>query len=297
VPEAADALVGRMELLALWPLSLREIAGNAGSVCDRLFADEPFGAGDRLSVDDLTDRIVKGGYPEPLGWEPDRRTAWFRDYVATVTQRDVRDLSDIAGLTAIPRLLGLLASRTAGLMNASDLARSLGMPYATLNRYLALLQAVGLWMPVPSWSANLGSRVVKAPKVAISDTGLTCAVLGLDADRLRSGAMLGPLVENLVAIELRKDAAWSRTRPEVHHYRDDARHEVDIVLEGPGGRIVGVEVKASATVTSGDTAGLRYLSERLGDRFHRGVVLFAGGSSVPFAANIHAVPISALWSP
>jgi len=239
MPRAADALVGRMELLTLWPLSLREIEGGSGSVCDRLFEAQTPWTDHEQETGDLAGTISRGGYPEPLAWEPHRRAAWIRDYVATVVQRDIRDLSDIAGLTAIPRLLSLLASRCANLLNVSDIARSLGLPYATLSRYLALLQAVYLWSPVASWSVNLGSRVAKAPKVALCDTGLACGILGLDADQLRAGTMLGPLLENLAVMELRKDAAWSRTRPALYHYRDDAGREGDITLEEPGGQAAG----------------------------------------------------------
>ncbi|MBM3494101.1 MAG: ATP-binding protein [Armatimonadetes bacterium] len=295
VPQASEALVGRMEIMTLWPLSLREAAGGSGSVCDLLFGDDQLHSVGSARAFDPAAAIVRGGYPEPLGWTARRRDAWYRDYLQTVCQREVRDLSDIATVTAVPRLLTLLASRASGLLNMADVSRAVDVPYATLNRHLALLQAVCLFVPTPRWSNNVGLRTVKSPKIALGDTGLACALLRLDAEGVRAGMLLGPLLENLVAMELRKDAAWSLARPEVYHYRDETGREVDIVLEGPGGQIVGIEVKASASVTARDASGLRFLAERLGARFHRGVILHTGDGVVPFAANIHAVPYGALW--
>ncbi len=296
VPQASEALAGRMEIITLWPLSFREVAGTSGSVCDMLFDNEDLRLPGGPAVFDPAVAIATGGYPEPLRWSDRRRDAWFRDYVQTVCHRDVTDISDIVATTALPRLLALLASRASGLLNMADVSRAVEIPYATLNRYLALLQAVSLVALTPRWSNNIGLRTVKAPKIALVDTGLASHLLRLDADQVRSGTLLGPLLENLIVMELRKDAGWSRSHPGIHHYRDETGREVDIVLEGTGGRIVGIEVKASASVTSRDAAGLRMLSERLGNRFHRGVLLYTGEVVVPFAANIHAVPYGALWS-
>ena len=178
----------------------------------------------------------------------------------------------------------------------ADVSRAVEMPGATLNRYLALLQAVSLSVHTPRWSHNPGLQTVKTPTIAFAETGLTVSLLRHEAEQVRSGTLVIPLLENFVIMEFRKDAEWSLSHPDMYHYRDAPGREVDIVLEGPGGRIVGIEVKASASVTSRDAAGLRMLPARLSDRFHWGVLLYTGDAVIPLAANIHAVPYGSLWA-
>lgn len=110
---------------------------------------------------------MQGGFPEALRRKrADRRKAWFDAYVTTITQRDIRDLSNIRDLTALPRLLNLLAVRSVGLINGAELARASEIPQATLHRYLTLLEASFLYQPLSAWHANLGKRLIKAPKAS-----------------------------------------------------------------------------------------------------------------------------------
>ena len=148
---------------------------------------------------------------------------------------------------------------------------------------------------LPAWSGNLGKRLVKAPKLLLCDTGLAAHLAGVDAERLsREFGLVGPLLENFVAMELRKQSAWSRMQPRLFHFRTQTGQEVDLVLEDRAGRIVGIEVKAGATVGAQDFKGLRMLAEAVGKRFRRGVVLYTGTTVIPFGANLHALPVSAL---
>jgi len=298
LPKLSESLAGRMEILPLWPLSQGEIAGKRESFIDILFTDKPIKAvvGSRNGPA-LIDRILRGGYPEAHRREaPSRRRAWFNSYMSTILQRDVRDLANIDGLSAMPRLLALLAARVGSLLNHSEVSRSLGMPQTTLKRYMALLEATFLVHLLPAWSGNLGKRLVKSPKLYLNDTGLASSLVGqIDEHALRQSQLLGPLAENFVVMELRKQATWSRIEPGLFHFQTLGGQEVDVVLESPSGDLVGVEVKTSATVGAGDFKGLKALAEDTGKRFHRGVLLYQGLETVPFGKNLHAVPMEALW--
>ena len=129
---------------------------------------------------DLKGAVLAGAYPEviqrPAG---KRRDAWFAAYITALLQRDVRDLANIEGLTDMPRLLSLLASRVGSLLNMSELSRSSGIPNSTLKRYLSLLQATFLFQPLPAWSSNLGKRLIKSPKIHLIDSGLTAHLAGI----------------------------------------------------------------------------------------------------------------------
>jgi predicted AAA+ superfamily ATPase len=298
LPRLSESLAGRMEILTLWPFSQGEIEGRREGFVDGVFAETlPRLTDEGTDRGDLTRRLLTGGYPEILERETTpRRSAWFGSYITTILQRDVRDLAHIEGLTALPRLLALLAARVMALVNSAELSRSIGLPLSTLKRYMALLEQTFLIQMVPASSGNLGKRLVKAPRLLLSDSGLAAHLLGADAERLaRDPRLLGSLLENFVAMELRKQIAWSRTRPQMFHFRTQTGQEVDLVLEDRSGRIVGIEVKAGATVDSRDFRGLWSLAEAVGRRFRRGVVLYTGSAAIPFGANLHALPISALW--
>lgn len=298
LPKLSESLVGRMEILTLWPFSQGELQTIRDGFVDAVFAHAmPAFTDDGLERVNLVQRVLIGGYPEAIArGSSARRNAWFRSYITTLTQRDVRDLAHIEHLTAFPRLLTLLAARASSLLNYAELSRSLGLPQSTLKRYLALLETTFLIQPLPAWSANLGKRLVKAPKITLNDTGLMAHLLGLSEPRLESDAtLLGSLLENFVAMELRKQITWSQTQPQLYHFRTQTGQEVDIVLEDATGRVVGVEVKTSSTLSARDFKGLRLLSEVLGKRFLRGVVLYTGREHVPFGPNLYAMPVAALW--
>jgi len=300
VPKLADSLAGRMEILRLHPLAQCELAGRVPRFLDRLFAGSfKTRTHDRLGAE-LAERITAGGYPAALARATARRrTAWYRDYVETMIQRDVRDLARINAFDALPRLLTLAAGQTARLLNVSDLASPFQLSRPTIRDYVTLLERVFLLEALTPWHNNRLSRLIKTPKLHMGDTGVACALLGLDAAALtRDRAALGQLLETFVYQELRRQASWheSETREtRFHHFRDKDGAEVDIVLERAAHEVAGVEVKASATVTSADFSGLRKLRSATGKRFAAGVVLYDGEVSAGFGDGFYAVPIRALW--
>jgi predicted AAA+ superfamily ATPase len=299
LPRLADSLAGRIELHTLWPLSQGELGGRDERFIDRVF--EPRFPIPRLEGEAwpaLTRRLAQGGYPEMLTrQDAGRREAWFGSYLQTILQRDVRDIASIRNLSALPRLLALLASRAAGLLDYSDLARSLSLPQSTLKRYYALLVATFLVHELPAWYANLGKRVIKAPKLLLNDTGLLMYLLGADASRLTSDPTLGgSVLENFVAMELLKQRGWAKRRVRLFHFHSYAGEEVDVVLEDAAGQLVGIEVKTTASVTAAHFKGLRALADATGDRFVRGIVLAPVPAAVPFGEKLLAVPLATLWS-
>jgi predicted AAA+ superfamily ATPase len=296
LPRVADSLAGRVEFVTLWPLSQAEIEGRWPGFVDALFEPGPLAAKCRLEEpSQVMQRALVGGYPEAVQRASlDRREAWFRSYISAIMQREVRELVRINGLSTLPRLLEHVAARATGLLNRADLGRDAGLPRATLDRYLALLQAVFLVDVVPAWAANIGKRLAKAPKLFLNDTGLLSHLLGLEMTGTDS-SWLGRLIENFAVLELLKGIPQSEARPRLSHLRTHAGQEVDVVLETLNRRIVGIEVKSSGTVHPRDVAGLRALQEATGDRFVRGIVLYLGAEVIPYASNIHAVPITALW--
>ncbi|MEN3358844.1 MAG: uncharacterized protein V7637_2826 [Mycobacteriales bacterium] len=292
-----DALPGRMEVVELWPFSQGELSGGTDRFVDAAFTHGPAIAHtSRLRKRDYLELAVRGGYPEAVRRSPRRRAAFFDSYLATMIERDVRQLSLIERRGELRRLLTLLAGRSGGLLVPASLATHAALPASTLRRYLDLLSAVFLIKELPAWSAGATQRAIGTPKLAYVDTGIAAHLLGQDAGRLNEpGGAAGPVLETFVLMELARQLSWSDQRARLYHYRTKDRVEVDAVLEAADGRVVAVEVKAGATVHTHDLAGLRHMADRLGDRFTAGFVLYTGQQTLPFGDRLRALPLEALW--
>lgn len=297
VPTIQDSLAGRLEVVRLHPLAQSEIAAQSSGFLDALF-----GKGFKIqrterSGKQVCDRIVAGGYPAALARPPGRRRAdWYRNYLDAQTQRDVRDLARISTLEALPRLLALAAAQTAQLLNVSDLAAPFQLSRPTIQDYVALLERVFLLERLPPWHSNRLSRLVKTPKLHIGDTGLACALLGVDATALAADrTLLGQLLETFVFQELRRQASWHEDTFTFFHYRDRDKMEVDVVIERGIQVVAGIEVKAGATVTQADLRGLRKLKAASGRRFAGGAVVYDGETCVSYGDKLYAVPLRLLW--
>ena len=299
LPNLLESLTGRMEIFTLWPFSRGEITGKKETFIDDLFKTEfsIYNKGMKKNSD-IMDSVLLGSYPEILvRKQRSRRDAWFNSYTTTILQRDVRDIANIEGLSELPRLFQLLSSRSTGLLNYTEISRSSGIPLQTLKRYFTLFEMTFLIQTLPAWSGNLGKQTIKSPKLYLNDSGLMAYLQGIDKKRLRIQPQLkGPLVENFVIMEIRKQITWSNLKPKMFHFRSQTGYEVDIVLEDRTGELVGVEVKSSSTVTNKDFKGLKKLHELTGKKFNRGVVLYMGKEYVPFGNNLYAVPMNALWT-
>jgi uncharacterized protein len=292
-----DALPGRMEVIELWPFSQGEIDREPDRFVDTVFDRGPhIDHTSGLRRRDYFERVVRGGYPEAVKRSARRREAFFDSYLANLVERDVLELANIERHGELLRLLALLAGRAGGLLVPATLASQSSIPRTTLVRYLQLLSDVFLTKTIPAWASNQTQRAIGTPKLAFVDTGIACHLIGQDAHRLgEPGGAGGAMLENFVAMELARQLTWSHQRCRLFHYRTKDKTEVDAVLETPDGRVVGIEVKAGATVRSEDLAGLRHLATHLGDRFIAGYVLYTGQQTLPFGDKLRAIPLDALW--
>lgn len=299
LPRLSESLAGRMEIFTLWPLSQGELGGVRERFIDFIFSENlPYSA--PIAADTETtviERAIKGGYPEAAArGSESRRRAWFGSYITTILQRDVRDIANIDGLTAMPRLLSMLATRSTSLLNYSELSRTTGLPQSTLKRYMTLFETIFLIDHLPAWYSNLGKRLVKTSKLVMNDTGLLATLLGVNAARLENTPLCGALIENFVIMEIKKQMSWSDTKPAMLHYRTQAGQEVDVVLEDNAGRIVGIEIKSAKSVGGQDFRGLQSLAVASGNSFLRGIVLYGGSEILSFGSNLLAMPIDSLWN-
>lgn len=297
-PDMADSLVGRTEVIELWPFSQGELAGHTDTFVDRVFGGTAAVLGGRGGHRaDLVDRVLTGGFPESVARGPGRRRAWFASYLDTMVQTVIRELSAIERLADIPAMVRLCAARSGTELNVASLARELALPERTANGYLALLANAFILQLIPAWSSNLSAKVVRRPKLVLVDSGMAAHLQGFTASAPPPADRFGPLLETFVLMELRRQSTWSDHSPTLWHFRDRSGVEVDAILERPDGSIVGIEVKATSTPRPDDFRGLRFLEARLGDRFKAGLVLSTAPDPVPFGPKLAAVPVAALWAP
>lgn len=299
VPMIADSLAGRMATISLLPFAQSEIRSTPGRLLDRLFAgEEPTAGEEAILGDEMVALVLRGGYPEALRRATSaRRTAWLEDYVAQILDRDVRDVANIDQFDQLPRLLQVLAEHAGQLVNHSSFGAALGLSSVTAQKYVAILERLFLVRTLAPWSSNRLSRLIKTPKLHFLDSGLLAALREDEEEALRQErSRFGAVLESFVVSELLKLASWSERRVSFSHYRTKDQDEVDVVIEDRRGRVVGIEVKASATVRPKDFRGLRQLQEAVGERFMRGLVLHDHDRVTPFGEKLQAAPLSILWT-
>ncbi len=238
-------LAGRAGLLHLLPLTLSEVNTAA-----------PTPAMEAL--------LWRGQYPAL--WASAMPPAlWMADYVTTYVERDVRQLVNVRDLSAFQRFLRMCAARTAQLVNLSALGADCGVTVNTAKAWLSALEASYIVFTLPAWHANLGQRLVKAPKLYFYDTGLAAWLCGLeDPQAPAHSAMRGPLFETWAVGEFVKARSNMRLSPLLHHFRSAGGLEVDLVVEAASGGLSGVEFKSGQTLAGDWTKPLRRFADLTG---------------------------------
>jgi len=299
MPTAQESLAGRIEIATLLPLSQAELEGAMPDLLEAVFNSRPprqpkLGA----TGDMLVRRVLAGGYPEALSrLDENRRLAWCREYLNAIIQRDLTDIAPVQKPAQARRLIDALAIQVGQLTNFVDLGGKLGLSNHTAGSYVGLLEQLFIVRRVEAWHRNELKRLVKTPKLHFLDSGLVAASRRLTLDKIKADRTLfGALLEGFVFAELQKLAALSDEQISFFHCRDKDQVDVDFVLENPAGDVVGVEVKASATVTAADFRGLRKLASAAGDDFRAGILLYDGDEVLPFGDCLWAAPVSSLWA-
>ena len=295
LPQIADSLAGRMETHTLLALSQAELQVRTSDFLQRALAQD-WPASLPSPSQPLIEQVLAGGYPEMRERATlARRQSWARSYMTHMMERDVQDIANIDQLAQIPRLLSLLATQCAQLLNYSQLGGQLGLNAKTADKYIGILERLFLVQRLPAWSRHESSRLIKTPKLHFLDAGLQATLTRLTPELLLTQReRWGATLETWVYGELRKALAVSDEPWYLSHYRDKDQVEVDFVLESPLRQLIGIEVKAAATVQAQDFKGLRKLQAQTGQSFITGIVLYDGTHALPFGNGLWAVPLAAL---
>lgn len=254
---------------------------------------------ERLDLRDYLELATTSGFPEPaLRLSESGRQRWLDSYLQQLLTRDVAQLSDVRAPERLGRYFQSYVLNTAGVVANKTLYEAAGINSRTADAYEQLLRDLLVVDVVPAWSSNLLKRLMKTPKRYVVDPGLVAGSLRTTANGLlRSGDLFGRVLDTFVAAQLRAELPLSPFPPKLFHLRDEGgAHEIDLLIELDLGRMIGIEVKASAAPGRDAARHLRWLRDQLGDRFAAGIVFHTGGRVVALDDRIIAAPISSLWS-
>ena len=298
LPTISESLAGRMVIHKLFPLAQSEIEGKQSLSIDDLISGnlKPF-TETSFIPDDLENRVLSGGYPDMYNCKSENaKRIWARNYIETMLSREFKDISSAYKFIELFKFLEACAIQTSQLVDYSSVARDMKLDVKTVQRYLNTLEQMYILYRVPAWYSNELKRLIKSPRIHFIDSGLVATIrqIGL-SDIKHDRSLFGSLLETFVFSELLKLSTWSEQRLSFFHFRDKQKNEVDLVITNGRQEIIGIEVKASDTLTSSYLKGMRKLQETSGARFKAGYVLYTGNQIIPMADKILAVPVSALW--
>ena len=282
----------------MWPLSQGEIHGVKENFLRTLCGNGNWKTEyPILSQHEIVVILMKGGFPSvAVAKSSEERREWCNDYLFNALQKDINDLSKIEHFSQMPSLLYGIANRIGSPLNVNSLTDLIRASEATIRRYIELLKSLFLLYSLPSWSRNIDKKLSKASKIYFSDTALLLQSMDFDEVRLlKLPNVLGQVFENFIVMELVKQAGWSSEPVKLYHYRTHGQKKVDIVLETPSGKVIGIEIKLSSIVRKDDLKGLMSLKEYCGADFHKGIIFYTGDKRLPFGDSFTALPVTALW--
>ncbi len=295
-----EALPGHMARLELYPLSLSEQYNTNYNVIDLLCkGDFNLNNMTLLTRQNLATLILQGGYPEVQDKSPRAKNIWYKSYIEGRLFKDFEALYHAKGdyRSKLKSLVPYLAGISGNLLKYSNISNDIGEDDKLIKAYIEVLELMFIIKRVPAYLKNKAKRLaITMPKLQTIDTGLACSLLGIKSeDQLINNPHYGGLLENLIYMELQKQNTWSEENVELLHFRDKYKNEVDIVLERDNHQIIGIEIKASATVNIHDFKGLIKLAEFNPSKFQYGVIFYSGKEILPFSQNeikLYALPIS-----
>jgi predicted AAA+ superfamily ATPase len=298
---ANESLAGRAETIRLFPFSQGELQGYREDFVKAALSSDVHAFHNQANLvtrEDYAATITRGGYPEAVCREGRRRRAFFKNYLVGVVDHDAVELSGLAHLEKLSLLFSLLSAQTTTELVKANLAKLVQIPETSITSYIRLLQDLCLISELPAWGRSMTKRAIGRSKITLNDTGVASYLNGMSEASLAEithGEMFGQLLENLVVSELLKQQAWSEIEYSLFHYRDKDQREVDIVVELNDGRVLGIEVKATQSVSRKHFSGLRYLRDTLSERFVLGIVLYTGQESLSYGDRLAALPLCSVW--
>lgn len=290
----SDTLAGRVAIFELSTLSNVEIDGSNSLFVESIFEESFSPAQNNMDETALFQRMLDGMYPDMVNMgEQKMKYLWLSSYISTYIERDIRGIENIRNIDKFARLIHLLASRSANVINKADLSNASGLDTKTLDSHLELLELVYQIKRVRPYYANTGKRFVKSEKMFFTDTGVLNFLLGIQSiDGLLASHFLGAIFETFVFNELCKQTSFLLDRTQIYYYRTLDKKEIDFIIER-NGKLVAIEAKFAKSITKSDFRHIIDLKNS-SNSFHLGLIIYMGEHALPFGDNLWAIPFGAI---
>ena len=298
LPIISDSMAGRNKRIRLRPLSTGEILEKKPGFIKRAF-DMDFPrkiiGHDKEKIFELA---FRGGYPEAVKLKNQKdRKEWHIDYIDDLINRDLKDLMNIRRQHELKELVLVLAGWSGKFMDVAKIGAGMSLSKQTLETYINALESLYLFDRVNPWVRTDYERVGKSAKFYANDTGFMTSILGWKKeDIMRDSDRSGKLMETFIFQELSAQIDLS-SEYNLYQYRDYKQHEVDFLIERDDGVMVGIEVKASHSVSKEDFSPQIWFKENImrGTTPYTALVLYSGEDTLSFGEGLLAVPTAALW--
>ncbi len=296
LPTVKESLAGRVKKIRLRPLTQGEIAKKEPSFLNRL-SHRDFVDNTDYDKESLLKLMFKGGYPEPLFMESSKeRTSWYKDYLNTIIEYDLKDIANIKRQDSLKDLMAIIASFSSKFIDKSKITSSMGVANQTLDSYLGVLENTYLVDKLMPYLKTDYERVNKQSKYFVSDTGLMCSVLNWKIDDLILDAdKTGKLFETYIYNQIIAQVDLENLDYSLYHYRDREKREIDFIIQDSN-NIYGIEVKSGTLISRDHFKHLKWFKNNLvKDKHFVGIVLYSGENVASFGEDLYAVPINNLW--
>lgn len=299
IPSAQESLAGRIAKIRLRPFVQGEIENTKPDLLPRLFSDEPPEKCTASLKDEILERSFKGGYPEIAFKSALDAKSWQKDYISALLDRDLHDIARIQRMDAMRKLVEVLAAWSSKYMDIAKITKALSIRRPTVESYINALEALYITERIPAWTKSDYARIGSKDKLYMTDTGLMTTVLDWQIDQVRFDAdRCGKLFETFIFTELVAQIDYHYDDYKLYHYRDWEEREIDFLIERHSDNaLLGIEVKASKSVTQSDFRHIVWFRDNLAEeRLFKGIVFYAGENILSFGKGLWAIPFGALWS-
>ncbi len=291
--DISDSLAGRIGIVELYPLSLKEKAQKNENIID-IFGSNLDEYILKKFESDIGEDIIEGGYPEILKIQSQKaRYLWFSSYIRTYIESDAREIGNIRNLDKFIKMYRLCMIRSARIFNKNELQKEVGLDNKTFDSYFNILEQTYQIKRLKPYFKNQLKRLIKTPKIYALDTGILNHLLQINSKKeLESSHFKGQIYESFVYDELIRANSSATKKAEIFYYRTTDKKEIDFILEF-GEKIVAIEVKTSNSISKDDFKHIYFLQEQLKE-FDKGIVLYKGDSFLKIDKNMYAVPFGFL---
>lgn len=290
--EISDSLAGRVAIIELFGLSLKEkYANHSSNLIDELNKNLDNLAFKKRDNFNIYEDIINGGYPEINKIDSQKaKYLWFSSYIRTYVEADTKDISNIKNMDKFINMYRLLMLRSSNIFKKSEIQNEAGLDNKTFDSYFSVLEHIYQIQTLKPYFSNELKRVIKTPKIYALDSGILCHLFGISSkDELLNSNHKGAIIETFIFNELIKANTYANKKANLFYYRTSDAKEIDFILDFTD-KTIAIEVKSSSTIDNNSFKHIKHLKSELKDKFDKGIVFYDGDSVLKFGDGLYAMP-------